>query len=270
MTEDKGFKRLVRERAARTGESYAAARRVLRGPGRESPREVARYDLWYARASQGYSGRGARPSGFEHHSVTVTAAGVRVEAEIAFKNFGVHRTSVTSDGVDCRAVFDYGEGAVTIDSLLADRNWSGTIRETGEEVIVAAVGVDAHPIPSVAARFLPLVLPFDAGELADYVTVPEDLSPVWRPETFKSWFPLMGASRESLIEKRVVIGVGEEELRVARKRTTAFRYDHVALDGTRRASTWRTDDGVVRYEQSGCILDHTSADAAAALDPGPS
>lgn len=131
--------------------------------------------------------------------MTVTAAGVRVEAEIALKNFGVYRTSVTSD-VDCRAAFDYGEGAVTIDSSLADRNWSGTIRATGEEVIVAAIGVDAHPIPSVVARFLPLALPFDVGELADYVPVPEDLAPVWRPQTFKSWFRAPAEGETSLDE----------------------------------------------------------------------
>ena len=40
MTENANFKRRVRARAARTGESYTAARRHLVGPGRTSPRRV--------------------------------------------------------------------------------------------------------------------------------------------------------------------------------------------------------------------------------------
>ena len=268
MTKDKDFKRLVRERAGRTGESYAAARRILRGADPVAPSDVAHDDAWYARASQGYGGKGARPSGFERHTVTVTAAGLRVDAAIAFKNFGVHRSSVTSDGIDCVSAFDYGDGAVAIDAVLAGGAWKGRIHSTEEQAVVAGIDPAADPIPSVAARFLPLTLPYDTGELAAYVPLPEDLFPAWRPRDQKSWFPLMGASRVSLVERRRIIGVGEEQLKVGRARTTAFRYDHVALDGTRRATTWRTDDGVVRYEQPGCVLARTSQEEAVALDPG--
>lgn len=87
---------------------------VLRGPEQESLIELGRHDQWYTRASKGYSGKGARPSRFEHHAVTVTTAGVRVEVVIAFENCGVHRSFVTSDGVASRGVFDAAHGTVPL------------------------------------------------------------------------------------------------------------------------------------------------------------
>lgn len=45
MTAEKGFKRLVRERASRTGESYASARRALLSKRSESPLTIAHDSL---------------------------------------------------------------------------------------------------------------------------------------------------------------------------------------------------------------------------------
>ncbi len=78
----------------------------------------------------------------------------------------------------------------------------------------------------------------------------------------------MGATRESLVQLRTVVGIGEEELKLRRGRVPAFRYDHIDAVGV-RASTWRNDDGIVRYEQAGCVLVAVTGEEAAASDPGP-
>jgi hypothetical protein len=89
MTEDRDFKRLVRERAAATGEPYQAARRALRaGPGGPEGGGgfAARVDVVFEKPAgrilgctmeRGTVARGmavtvATPSGVQHHGVVVS------------------------------------------------------------------------------------------------------------------------------------------------------------------------------------------------------
>lgn len=269
MTVHKDFKRLVRERAQRTGESYAAARRSLLAKAPQgSPPPIVR-ELWFTRATKGYSGKPAKPTGFEHHRITVTASGaLHVEAEVAFRNYGDHRYTLVAHEHRCRSRFEYASPPIVVDAQWRDGAWTGNAAvgdDDAQEFALPAVVVDdAKPIPSVVGRFLPLRLAREGGELASYTPVPEDAFPAWRPAQPKSWFPVMGASRRPLTVRRVVVGRGEETIAMGgRRKVAAFRYDHVATDGTVLETTWiGEDDTVVRYEQLGCVLVATAPDQA--------
>src|SRR5688500_13601288 len=83
MTEDSDFKRLVRDRAAKTGESYQAARRVLeRKRGRFSARALSTFDRPAGRVlgcfvedgtvTRGMAVTVTTPEGVEHRGVVVS------------------------------------------------------------------------------------------------------------------------------------------------------------------------------------------------------
>lgn len=269
MTLDKDFKRVVRARAERTGQSYAAARRALTRSAASAPaRESARYDLWFSRASQGYSGKGARPSGYERHQVVVTDAGLVIETDVAFENYGIHRYAVHADGVTCSSLYRSASAGVTVEAAKDGRTWAGRAGAASPFAIPLPVG-DHSVVPSLVARFLPLALPAERGELGAYVPVPEDAYPVWKPSGKGSWFPVMGVVRDS-VQARTIVGVGEGEVRAGRARLQGFRYDHVDGSGAVRASTWVGPEGVIAYDQPGCQLRAVPAAVAEALDPGRS
>lgn len=301
MTVHKDFKQLVRQRARRTGESYAAARRSLLAKSQplaeDSPEPSAaaappvQYDLWFTRGTKGYSGGPAKPTGHEHHRVTVAAGGtgsIHVVADVSFSNYGDHRFTVTADEDGCTSHFDYDTDVarVVVDARWTGDAWAGAIDNGGDggdggggndggngfvlPVSVRAT-VDAPPVPSVVARFLPLRLPREKGELAAHTPLPEDGFPAALPRGVKSWFPIMGVARPEDVVPRVIVGVGDEVVSLGgRRKVEAFRYDHVSTvagdDGERRVldSTWIDGDGiVVRYEQRGLVLVATSPPADA-------
>jgi hypothetical protein len=278
VTVHKDFKRLVRERAQRTGESYAAARRSLLAksqPPAAAPAGAAAvvHDLWFTRGTKGYSGKPAKPTGFEHHRVTVDAGSGRmsVVADVSFTNYGEHRFTVTAHEEGCTSHFDYDTDAarIVVDARWTGDAWHGEVDGDGGADAFALpppVGMaGALPVPSVVGRFLPIRLPRERGELAAYTPLPEDGFPAWRPRRPKSWFPLMGVSRTPLVVPRMVVGQGEETVSLGgRRKVEAFRYDHVAAETGPGESTWVDADGrVVRYEQRGLVLVATSPPAGA-------
>lgn len=269
MTTNKDLKKLVRQRAARTGQSYAASKRAMVGQPRDKERTVARHEFWFSRATQGYSGKGAKPTGYEHHVLEVTAAGLQVTTQVAFSNYGLQRYRVDSDGIGLRSHYDYGAGEVVIDAHLEGSAWTG--QGTAEdETNDFSIPTDApnDVLPSIAGRFLPLVLPREPGEHAAYVPLPEDGFPAWKPRHLGSWFPVMGVARESLIERLIVVCRGEETYGKGKTATAALRYDHVNADGTVRATTWvDTDGAVAAFERVGSKLVNVGEERALALEP---
>ena len=263
MTVDKDLKKLVRERAARTGQSYAAARHSLVG---DASREASPLvDLWFTRASQGYKGKGAKPTGFEHHEIALTDQGLRVRSEVVFTNYGVHAYEVVSDTATLRTRYEYDGGRFVVEGSLERDVWRALVAADGE---TTALGLDlppGEPVPSIAARFLPLAR---GDEDVTYVPVPEDAFPAWRPASGGSWFPVMGVAREPRIEPRVVTRVGVELVTHRRRAASAVRYDHVDAAGVVRATTWLGESGdVVAYEHAGCVLRAVNEQDARALDP---
>lgn len=103
MTEGKNFKRLVRERMRRTGESYTTARRqVLARAGRERP-------AWPAAVVPGYTACG----GGEHHDSTLLAH-VLDQAGVKAPHTGLPYGEAMLAGLGgglgfMYAVFEYGE-----------------------------------------------------------------------------------------------------------------------------------------------------------------
>ena len=264
MTVDKDLKRLVRDRAARTGQAYAAARRsLLGGLPEDSPVPVA--NLWFARASQGYRGKGAKPSGFEHHEIARSDGRLSVRSEIVFSNYGVHVYDVVSDHSTKQSRYEYRGGEVVINASFEHGAWTAIVDVEGETEEVGIQLPSVEPSPSVAARFLPLV---HAEESFEYVPVPEDAFPAWRPRGGGSWFPVMGVARETLIEARVVARRGSGPVASIKGAPEALAYDHVNPAGLVRATTWLSEGGeLVAYEQAGCVLRAVSEDEARALDP---
>ena len=264
MTVDKDLKRLVRDRAARTGQSYAAARRALLGGGPEgSPGPTT--SLWFARASQGYKGKGAKPTGFEHHEIWRTDQGLSVRSEVVFSNYGLHAYRVVSDGPARRSKYEYGVGQVVITASVGSGAWKAIVETGGETTEVRLDPASADPVPSMVARFLPLV---HANETVEYTPVPEDAYPAWRPSGGGSWFPVMGVSREPLVERRVLSRRDSVPVASVKGAPKAIAYDHANAAGVVRATTWLSEDGdVVAYAQAGCVLRAVSEDEARALDP---
>ena len=267
MTKDKDFKQLARARSARTGESYSTARRNLAAKSADPQIDAHRY--WFTRASKGYSGKGAKPTGYESAVVTL-GPGITVETSASFRNYGLHRFAVKAEGASRASTYVYGANEIIIEAKHDGSTWKGVGSEHGTDrgfSIALPSGID--PLPSVVARFLPIRLPREEGELAEYVPVPEDGFPGWKPTTVKSWFPLMGADRESLVTPRMITCRGLAELKVGRKTTEAFRYDHVDREGKVHATTWiGEDDSVVQYEQTGLLLKAVTEEHARKLDPG--
>ncbi|HUR48862.1 MAG TPA: hypothetical protein VMY88_04925 [Acidimicrobiales bacterium] len=277
MTKDKDFKQLARARSARTGESYTTARRNLAAKSAESaksPRDYGR-EYWFSRASKGYSGKGAKPTGFERVQV-VLADGVitHVTCQAAFRNYGVHRYDARGARAG-RSGYIYRGNQIAVGAEQAGSAWCGSATElpTADNPREHEFSFDLpdgpEVLPSLLARFLPVTLPRDDGDLAEYVPVPEDGLPGWRPTTLKSWFPLMGASRESLITPRLITCGGLVDLKVGRKTVQAYRYDHVDRYGKVHATTWiGEDDEVIQYEQTGLLLKALPEEEARKLDPG--
>lgn len=285
MTKDKDFKQLARARSARTGESYSTARRNLAAKSSDPQIDARQY--WFTRASKGYAGKAAKPTGFEsHHLVLEDGAPAFTASTMRFVNYGFHDLTVNSRRDMNTSSFHYLRGRIPllVESRLQNSVWSGVAMD-GEIIDLASLGHDGatalgdkfsfelptglDAVPSVVARFLPLTLPREKGELAEYMPVPEDGFPQWRPTTIKSWFPLMGASRESLVTARLIVCHGLAGLRVGRKTIEAYRYDHLDRDGKIHATTWiGEDDEVVQYEQTGLLLKAVSEVEARKLDPG--
>ena len=285
MTKDKDFKQLARARSARTGEAYSTARRNLTAKSAE-PQIDARW-YWFTRASKGYGGKAAKPTGYEsHHLVLEDRAPAFTSSTVRFANYGTHEFTVSSRRDVNASTFVYGRGrtALVVESRLQGSGWSGVAMD-GELIDLASLGHDAaaalsykflfelpngpDAVPSVVARFLPLTLPREKGELAEYVPVPEDGFPQWRPTTIKSWFPLMGASRDSLVTPRVISCAGLADLKIGRKTIGAYRYDHVDRRGKIHATTWiGQSDEVVQYEQAGLLLKAVSEEEARKFEPG--
>lgn len=263
MTVHKDFKKLVRERAQRTGESYAAARRSLLAKSSapaSAPIAATVHDLWFTRATKGYgSGRSAKPTGYEHHRVTIGADGtMRVDADVAFSNYGDHRYTVAASEIGRSSRYEYASPSIVVDASWQEGAWRGNVRvDDAEQPFTLLMNSDVpHPVPSMIGRFLPLRLARDAGELDRYTPLPEDAFPAWRPLEPKSWFPVMGASRDPLTVPRTIIGRGEETVALrGRRKVSAFRYDHVADDGRVLESTWIDEhEAVVRVELLGLVL----------------
>lgn len=264
MTADKDLKKLVRARAARTGQSYAAARRSVVGasPGE---RPASATSLWFARGSQGYKGKGAKPSGFEHHEIVRSNGALIVRCVVAFSNYGVHAYEIVSDASSIRSTYEYGGGEIVITASFERGEWRAVVGADGEQTEVRLDTGAADPIPSVAARFLPLL---HGDDPRGYVPVPEDAFPAWSPSGPRSWFPVMGVAREPLVEPRIVARRGTGAVAGVKGAPKAVPYDHVNAAGVVRATTWLSEDGdVVAYEQAGCVLRAVSEDEARALDP---
>ena len=227
-----------------------------------------RTELWFARSSQGYRGKGAKPHGYEHHTLTATPAGVVVESEVVFSNYGLHHYRVRSDSTKCASSYDYRGGEVRVEARGEGGVWTAKIHHECDETDVAfQVPEGAGVLPSLVARFAPL---YEASspDPFRYVPVPEDAFPRWRPPRSNSWFPVMGAARESLIGPRTLVARGVEIQMKVKGRPEWTRYDHVSDGGTVRSTTWLDEEGsVVAYEQPGCVLRATTEDAARALDP---
>ena len=271
MTKDKDFKKVVRARAARTGESYATARRNVAAKNTiagDATVPETTWDVWCLRSTRGYSGRGFNPTGYEHHVATVRGdVGLIVRSDVAFVNYGEHRYRVESDATARRSRFESLSANGGCDAAAEGGAWRGTVR-TGDEVTPFAMTIDhrgAHILPSIAARFLPVLLPFESGELAAYAPAPEDANHPWRPPGSTSWFPLLGAPNDPWTTKRTIVGSGEGAIRVGRTRLTAFRFDHVDHTGTVVATTWLDDTrNLVRYEATGLTIVAAAEDRAKA------
>ncbi len=232
-------------------------------------------ELWFARSSHGYSGRGTKATGYEHHRVRVAGGGLNVEVDGVFKNFGVHRFRMTIDQKRKSTRFDYGGGEIVVDVAGDASGWRGRAEFRGERTTFEIDAPADAGVPSVAARLLPMTLPLEVGELATYAAVPEDGFPWWLPGDGRSWFPLVSGwsaaeLRAPVTKTRTIVGRGEEALKSGRSTMTAFRYDHVDDDGAVAASTWVGEGGdVARYEQKGTVLVAVTQDAALALEPEP-
>lgn len=275
MTKDKDFKQLARARAARTGESYTTARRNLEAKSTETPKSPRDYgrEYWFSRATKGYSGKGAKPTGFERAQVVLEDGVIaHVTIEAAFRNYGLHRYGARGRRLG-RSGYIYRGNQIAVGAEQAGSSWCGSATELPatdnpiehEFAFDLPSGVEA--LPSLIGRFLPVTLPRDQGELAEYVPVPEDGLPGWRPTTLKSWFPLMGAGRESLV-KPCTISCSEASLKIGRKAVDAWRYDHVDREGKIHATTWIGEgDQVLQYERTGLLLKGVSEEEARRLDP---
>lgn len=207
-------------------------------------------DLWYLRASQGYSGGGAKPTGYEHHVVAKHGKAISVTSEVEFHSYGHQHYEVTAKGAvqHPEARFESHSRGYTISSNLAGSTWRGEISGAEPPSFGLAVGDGADILPSTVARFLPVWLPREEGEVARYVVVPEDGYPAWRPPGKDSNFPLLIIPPG----ERVVVGRGEEML--PRAVAPAFRYDHLAGDEV-VATTWVDAKGrPVAFEQPGLVL----------------
>ena len=277
MTKDKDFKQLARARAARTGERYSTARRNLSAKSEntaKSPRDYGR-EYWFSRATKGYSGKGAKPTGFERIQVVLEDGVIaHVTIEAAFRNYGLHRYGARGRRAG-RVGYIYRGNQIAVGAEQRGSSWSGSATELPdtdnpiehEFSFDLPSGVEA--LPSLIGRFLPLTLPREVGEVAEYVPVPEDGLPGWRPTTLKSWFPVMGASPDSLVTPLVILCRGLADLRVGRNMVAAYRYDHVDRDGKMHATTWIDEnDDVVQYERTGLLLKAVSEEDARKLDPG--
>ena len=277
MTKDKDFKQLARARSARTGESYSTARRNLAAKSAytaKSPRDYGR-EYWFSRATKGYSGKGAKPTGFERVQVVLEDDVVaHVTCEAAFRNYGLHRYGARGRRVG-RSGYIYRGNQIAVGAEQIGSSWSGSATElpATDNPIDHEFSFDLpaglEVLPSLLARYLPLTMPREEGDLAEYVPVPEDGFPGWRPTTLKSWFPLMGASRESLVTPRVITCRGLVEIKAGRKTIRAYRYDHVDRERNIHATTWiGEDDDVVQYEQTGLLLKAVAEEEGRKLDPG--
>ena len=277
MTKDKDFKQLARARATRTGEAYSTARRNLSAKSSgapKSPRDYGR-EYWFSRATRGYNGRAAKPTGFEHVQVVLVDGGIaHVTCGAAFRNYGLHRYGARGRRGG-RSGYIYRGNHIAVGAEQIGSSWCGSATElpTTDNPIEHEFSFDLphglEVLPSLVARFLPVMLPREEGDLAEFVPVPEDGFPGWRPTTLKSWFPLMGASRESLVTPRLITCRGLADLKIGRKTIKAYRYDQVDRDGKVHATTWiGEDDEVVEYEQTGLLLKALSELEARKLDPG--
>ena len=276
MTKDKDLKQLARARASRTGESYTTARRNLVGKSADTARSKRDYgrDYWFTRATKGYSGKGAKPTGYEHAQVVLVDGIIaHVTCSAAFRNYGLHQYGARGRRGG-RSGYIYRGNQIAVGAEQIGSVWSGSATELpmADDPIEHEFSFDLpdgmEVLPSLVARFLPLTLSRDVGELTEYVPVPEDGLPGWRPTTLKSWFPLMGSSRESLVTPRVIACHGLKELKVGRKSVEAYRYDHIDRAGKIHATTWIAEDDVIQYEQTGLLLKSVPEDEARKLDPG--
>lgn len=223
--------------------------------------------MWFARSSQGYSGKGTKPTGYEHYEVVAKGGSLHITGDVAFKNFGTHRYSVVVDQKRKSARFDYGND-MTVRVAGNTAGWKGQAVHRGEAFHFDIPVAPDLGLPSLAARLLPMTLPCEKGELASYAPVPEDGFPWWARRDGQSWFPLVSGPKDLVAAARVIVGQGEETVKAGRSTIPAFRYDHLDTSGAPIATTWIGEGGdVVRYEQRGTVLVAVSEEAARALEP---
>ena len=211
---------------------------------------------WFSRASQGYGGKGAKPSGLERHEITRRGSRVAVTAEVCFENFGLNHytVSATAGGAKTSATYRDVVRGHEIRCELNGDTWRGTV--DGHTVEISADGADLA-LPSFVARLW--------REPGRYIVLPEDAFPAYKPKVKGSIFPVLGLKPPG---PRTITDRGIQSYKVGRATHEAQRLDHVGDDGEVLASSWWGDDGaLVRYEQQGCVIDAVPEADALELKP---
>lgn len=208
------------------------------------------HDLWYLRSSSGSTLDQTRPSGFEHHVIAKRGRAIDQRSEVRFDSYGEQHYEIAAKGNVKQPQSHYEDHVrgFTVEASLRKGAWAGTVEGDVSGSFSIDVPDDEDVMPSIMARFLPMWLPQEAGEVARCFVVPEDGYPAWRPPGRDPFFPV-GSDEPTL---RQIVGRGQEVLPMATE--PAFRFDHVE-DGELVAATWVDKrDRPVAYEQPGCLL----------------
>lgn len=210
-------------------------------------------DLWCERWSSPFGGSAGKRSqkGFEHHRIALSGRTIVMESMARFDEFGPvawHADSeswlAAGSSLSARATaWTDGVNAASV----AGREQAGLwVFGAGAARIRFPLPPDG--VPSLLARFLPLLLPREQGITFPYAPIPEDASP-WRGHTGKSAFPF-----EPAPGPRSIVCLGRLALKIGRTATDAWCFEDRFL-GEVHSRTWVGADGAfLAYERLSTTL----------------
>lgn len=210
-------------------------------------------DLWCERWSNAFGASPGKRSrkGCEHHRIALSGRTIVVESAARFDEFGAvawHAGSeswlAAGSSLSARATaWTDGVNAASV----AGREQAGLwVFADGENAIRFPMPPDG--VPSLLARFLPLLLTREEGVTFPYAPIPEDASP-WRRPTGQSAFPF-----EPAPGPRAIVCLGKRTLRAGRTATEAWCFEDRFL-GEIHSRTWVGLDGAfLAYERLSTAL----------------
>ena len=210
------------------------------------PAGGASVDIAAKRVTTGLAKKGrAAVKGKERHAIDWDCKTLTVSSNVDFEEFGRHHYDVTSQltfgkGATMRAAYTDHPRKVTVDGSVRFLPRRSTLSlERGEESAEVAIPADA--VPSIAMWLLAALLPREPGLTIGVSPIPEDGYPFLPPPGSGSFYPV-----DPVGLPRSIVCSGEEQLKLGRSSTTAWRYDTVALEKV-RSTTWIDEDGQILF-----------------------